>query len=125
MCGTSPAASSIASVSCSKCLPFFFFFHHCLPEFNACIVILWPPYCLFFSSSSQGSNSVGECVSAIGPKDTFDGLGHGESLCEDDTSEGLAESRIGGRIAVHAGSEVVLKCEGNNNEGACDMLCWM
>ena len=31
--------------------------------------------------------------------------------------------RAKGRIGVHVESEVVLKCEGNNNEGACDMLC--
>ena len=30
-----------------------------------------------------------------------------------------------GRFGVHVESEVVLKCEGNSNEGACDMLCWM
>ena len=32
------------------------------------------------------------------------------------------ECRIDGRIGVHVESQVVLKCEENNNEGGCDML---
>ena len=46
--------------------------------------------------------SKGECASARGPKDTFE---------------------VEGRTGAHVESEVVLKCEGNTNEGACDMLC--
>ena len=40
-----------------------------------------------------------------------------------DINEGLVDGRVEGRIGVHVESEVLLKCEGNNNEGACDMLC--
>ena len=35
----------------------------------------------------------------------------------------LVDGRVEGRTGVHVESEVVLKCEGENNEGACDMLC--
>ena len=35
------------------------------------------------------------------------------------------DGRVGSRTGVHAESEVVLKCEGSNNEEACDMLGWM
>ena len=57
-----------------------------------------------------------------GPKDTFDGLARGKSPCEDDISTSLVEE---GRTGVHVESEAVLKCEGNNKEPACDMLCYM
>ena len=67
--------------------------------------------------------SAGECVSAIGPKDTFDGSAQGKSRCEDDINKGLVDGRVECRNGVHVGSEVVLKCEGYNDEGACDMLC--
>ena len=43
--------------------------------------------------------------------------------CEVDISEGLVDGRVEGRTGVHVESEVVLKYEGHNNEGACDMLC--
>ena len=48
-----------------------------------------------------------------------------KNLCEVDSNEGLVDCRIEGRTGVHVESELVLKCEGNNNEGACDMLCQM
>ena len=44
-----------------------------------------------------------------GPKDTFDGSSHGVSPCEGNSKDG--------RIGVQVESEVVLKCEGSNNEG--------
>ena len=62
---------------------------------------------------------VGECVSARGAKDTFDGSAQGNSPCEDDINKGLVDGRVEGRAGVHVESEVVLKCE---DEGACDML---
>ena len=77
------------------------------------------------SVRSLGSQPVGECVSARGPKDTFDGSAQDKSPCEVDINEGLVDGRVESRTGVHVESEVVLKCEGNNNEGACDMLCWM
>ena len=73
------------------------------------------------SVRSLGLQPVGECVSARGPKDTFDGSAQDKSPCEVDINEGLVDGRTG----VHVASEVVLQCEGNNNEGACDMLCQM
>ena len=42
-----------------------------------------------------------------------------------DSNEGLADGRVEGRTGVHEENEVVLKCAGNNNEGAFDMLCKM
>ena len=66
---------------------------------------------------------VGECLSATGTRDTFDGSAHGTSPCEDDISKGLVDGQEEGRTGVHVESEVVLKCERYNNEGACDMLC--
>ena len=57
------------------------------------------------------------------PKDTFDGSAQGKPPCEVDINEGLVDGRIEGRTGMHVESEEVLKCEGNNNEGACDMLC--
>ena len=48
-----------------------------------------------------------------------------KSPCEDDISKGLVDGQKEGRIGVHVESEVVLNCEGNNNEGACDKLCSM
>ena len=71
------------------------------------------------------SQPASECVSARGPKDTFDGSAQDKSPCEVDIIEGLVDGRVEGRTGVHVESEVVLKCEGNNNEGACDMLCEM
>ena len=53
------------------------------------------------------------------PKDTFDGFSHDKTLCGVDNNEGRAQDRTG----AHVESEVVLKCDGNNNEGVCDMLC--
>ena len=53
-----------------------------------------------------------------GPEDTFHGSAQGKSPCQVDVNEGLVECRTG----LHVESEVVLKCERNNNEGACDML---
>ena len=67
---------------------------------------------------------MGGCVSARGPKDTFDGSAPDKSPCEVDINEGLVDGRVEGRTGVHVESEVVLKCEGNN-KGACDMLCLM
>ena len=57
-----------------------------------------------------------------GPKDTFDGSAQDFSPCEADINEGPVDGRVERRTGVHVESEVVLKCEGNN-EGACDMLC--
>ena len=74
---------------------------------------------------SLGSQPVCECDSVRGPKDTFDASAQGKSPCEVDINEGLIEGRVEGRVGVHVESDVVLKCEGNNNEGSCDMLCWM
>ena len=68
---------------------------------------------------------VSECVSAKGPKVTFDGSAQGKGPCEDDSSKGLIDGRVEGRIGVKVESEVVLKCEGYHKEGACDMLCLM
>ena len=78
------------------------------------------------SLRSLGSQPVGDVVSAMGPKDTFDASAQGKSPCEDDLNKGLVDGRSEGRMGVQVErveSEVVLKCEGNNNEGACDMLC--
>ena len=66
---------------------------------------------------------MGECVSATDPKDTFDGSAQGKSPCEDDVSRGLVDGRVEGQTGVNLESEVVQKCEGYNNKGACDMLC--
>ena len=66
---------------------------------------------------------VSEHVSAKGPDDTFDGSAQGKSPCEVDINEGLVDGRVESRIGVHVESEGMLKCEGHNNEGACDMLC--
>ena len=63
---------------------------------------------LLFSVRSLGSQPVGECVSDIAPKDTFDGSAQGKSPCEDDISEGLVDGRVEGRSGVHVESEVVL-----------------
>ena len=60
-----------------------------------------------------------ECGSSRGPKDTFDGSSQGVPPCEGNSKDG----RIDGRTGVQVESEVVLNCEGNNYEGACDMLC--
>ena len=62
---------------------------------------------------------------ARGPKDTFDGSEQDKSPYEVDINEGLVGGRIESRTGVHVESGVLLKCEGNNNEGACEMLCWM
>ena len=43
--------------------------------------------------------------------------------CEVDIAEGRVDGQVEGRAGAHVESEVVLKCEGNNNEGACDMCC--
>ena len=64
--------------------------------------------------------------SAIGPKDRFDGIGAGVDLHVKMTSvKSLVDGREEGRTGEHVESEVVLLCEGYNNEGACDMLCQM
>ena len=55
-------------------------------------------------------------------KDTSDGSAQGESPCEVDSHVGLVDGRMEGRTGVHAERKVVLKCEGYNNEGACDIL---
>ena len=68
---------------------------------------------------------VGECFSAKGPKDTFDGSAQGKFPCEVEINEGPVDGLVEGRTGVHVGSEVVLMCEGNNNEGPCDKLCWI
>ena len=39
--------------------------------------------------------------------------------------KGLVDGQEEGRTGLHVENDVVLKCEGNNNEGACDMLCLM
>ena len=78
---------------------------------------------LLSSVKSLGSQPVGDVVSAVGPKDTFDGLAQGKNPCEGGISTGLVDGRVEGRIGVQVESDVVLKCEGYNKEGACDMLC--
>ena len=48
------------------------------------------------------------------------------SPCEDNVNGGLVSGRVVGRTGVQVErveSEVVLICEGNNKEGACDILC--
>ena len=74
---------------------------------------------------SSGSVNAGECVSAIEPKDTFDGSVQGKSACEDNISKGLVDGRVEGRTGVHMEREAVLKSERYDNEGAFDMLCLM
>ena len=44
---------------------------------------------------------VGECVSAKGPKDTFDGSAQDNSPREVDINEGLVDGRVEGRTGVH------------------------
>ena len=61
--------------------------------------------------------SAGEVDFGRGLESTFGGSSQGISQCEVDSNE----SRVEGRTGVHVESEVVLKCEGNN-EGAYDML---
>ena len=68
---------------------------------------------------------VAECISATGPKDTVDGSAQDKYPYEVDSNECRPDGRVEGRTGVHVESEVVLKCEGNNNEGACDVLCLM
>ena len=75
------------------------------------------------SVRSVGSQPLGECFSAKEPNDTFDGSVQGKSPCEVDNKEGRVSGRIEGLTGVQMESEVELKCEGNNNDGACDMLC--
>ena len=62
------------------------------------------------SVRSLSSYTVGECVSATGPQDTFDGSAQGKFPCEDDINKGLVDGRAEGRIGVQ-------------EESACDMLC--
>ena len=55
-------------------------------------------------------------------------IGARKIRCEDDTNESLVVGRVESPIGVQVErveSEVVLSGEGNNNEGACDMLCKM
>ena len=87
------------------------------------MLCLWKNIGLTSIEVSSSVRSLGECVSARWPKDTIDQSAQGKSPCEDDISEGLVDGRVEGRTGVHVKSEVVLKCEGNNNEGVCDMLC--
>ena len=75
--------------------------------------------------ADHDESNVAECVSARGPEDTFDGSVQDKSPCEVDINESLVDGRVEGRTEVHVESEVVLKCEGNNNEGACDIVCQM
>ena len=84
---------------------------------------VWPQVHFSHAPVRAPIDSEGECVSARGPKDTFDGSAQDKSPCEVDISENLVDVRVEGRTGVHVESEVVLKCEGNNNEGACDMMC--
>ena len=62
---------------------------------------------------------------ANGPKDTFDGSAQSKPPSEVDSNEVLVLCRVEGRTGVQVESEIMVKCEGNNNESACDMLCWM
>ena len=82
-------------------------------------------YGVVFFSEILGLITCRESVSARGPKDTFHGFALDKSVCEVDINEGPVDGRVEGRTGVHVESEVVLKCEGNNNEGTCDMLCYM
>ena len=47
---------------------------------------------------------VGECVSARGPKDTFDGSAQGKSPSEVDSNGVLVDGRIESRTGVHVES---------------------
>ena len=60
--------------------------------------------------------------SARRQKDTFAGSAQDKSQSEVDINESLVDGWEEGRTGMHVESEVVLMCEGNNNEGACDML---
>ena len=85
-------------------------------EINFKKMIYWQGNLLsYLAGQDVCTSSVGECGSARGPKDTFDGSLQGITPCEENSQDD--------RIGVQAESEVVLKCERNNNEGACDMLC--
>ena len=58
---------------------------------------------------------VGDVVSAIGAKDTFDGSAQGKSPCEDVVNKGLVDKQEEGRIGVQVErleSEVVISSEG-------------
>ena len=50
----------------------------------------------------------------------FHGSAQDKSPCEVDINESLVRGWVEGRTVVHVESEVVLKFEGNNNEGACE-----
>ena len=72
----------------------------------------------------MGPKPVSECVSAREPKHTFVGSAQEKSPCEKVAiNESLVDGQVEGWTGVHVESEVVLKCEGNNDEGACNMLC--
>ena len=80
-------------------------------------------YIVVLFSEILGLIACGRVRFSQGPKDTFNGSAQDKSLCEVDIAEGRVDSQVEGRTGVHVESEVVLTCEGNNNEGACDMLC--
>ena len=70
--------------------------------------------------------SVGEVESGTGPKDEFDGSAQVYPPCEDNVNGGLVDGLVEGRNGVQVEtveSEVLVICEGNNKEGACDTLC--
>ena len=99
--------------------------HHVVKCPMRCRVNLKARHASVQESFALRPQSVGEPVSTRWPKDTFGGSAHDKSLCEADIHEGLVDGGVEGRTGVHVESEVVLKCEGNSNEGACDMRCWM
>ena len=81
----------------------------------------------FSAVRSLGSFPEGECDSDTRPKDAFDGPAQEKSPCADNVNGGLVDGLVEGRTGVQVErveSEVVVICDGNNKEGACDMLCW-
>ena len=76
-------------------------------------ICIFPMLCTLF-----GNVFVGDVVSAIGPKDTFDGSAQGKSPFVDDVDKGLVVGRVESRTGVQVErveNEVVLRFEGNNN----------
>ena len=60
------------------------------PELGKIVPILITT-CKSIEKTHDNTRIVGECVSTIRPRDTFDGSAHGTSPCEDDISKGLVD----------------------------------
>ena len=98
----------------------------CVVFVLSCIVDCVGAFSMYSSISIFGPNlapPVGECGSARGSRKTHSMDPRRISPCEVDSNEGRVHGRMEGRTRVQVESEVVHKCKGNNNEGACDMLC--